>query len=328
MSVRWIGRSPPAPRIRTCGRRSPTASSRRGWWSTCRRASTSAPTGCEKRDLVVAAAAAITLPRRAAAGTGSARSSPPATDTCAFRPAAAASTRRRCCGASRPPRTPPDGVRGDLRGAIESLRRPQRRRGLAVVISDFLGPIDWERLAARPVAARHDVLGVEVLDPRDLELPDVGDVVLHDPESGRTREFTTHAAIARRLRAQRRSASRRRRDGAAHVRRTATDACAPTVTGSPTSCGSSRAVGTAVRRSPRPGWRAVSLSQISRHRGGCCSCVVVAALAVGYVIVQRRRQTHVMRFTNMELLEKVAPTRPGIDSAHPDRADPRRAAAS
>ncbi len=35
------------------------------------------------------------------------------------------------------------------------------------------------------------MLGVEVVDPRDLELPDVGDVVLHDPESGRTREFTT-----------------------------------------------------------------------------------------------------------------------------------------
>ncbi len=29
-----------------------------------------------------------------------------------------------------------------------------------------------------------------MLDPRDLELPDVGDVVLHDPESGRTREFS------------------------------------------------------------------------------------------------------------------------------------------
>ena len=30
-----------------------------------------------------------------------------------------------------------------------------------------------------------------MLDPRDLELPDIGDVVLHDPETGRTREFTT-----------------------------------------------------------------------------------------------------------------------------------------
>ncbi|MEE2056122.1 DUF58 domain-containing protein [Rhodococcus artemisiae] len=85
---------------------------------------------------------------------------------------------------------PADGTRGDLRGVIDSLRRPQRRRGLIVVISDFLGPIDWER-PLRALSARHDVLAVEVLDPRDLELPDLGDVVLHDPETGRTREFTT-----------------------------------------------------------------------------------------------------------------------------------------
>ncbi|MFD4292453.1 DUF58 domain-containing protein [Rhodococcus sp. NPDC058505] len=84
----------------------------------------------------------------------------------------------------------PDGVRGDLTGAIEALRRPQRRRGLAVVISDFLGPLDWER-SLRAVSGRHDLLGIEVLDPRDLELPDLGEVVLHDPETGRTREFTT-----------------------------------------------------------------------------------------------------------------------------------------
>ncbi|MEE2032934.1 DUF58 domain-containing protein [Rhodococcus chondri] len=85
---------------------------------------------------------------------------------------------------------PPDGTRGDLRGVVEALRRPQRRRGLAVVISDFLGPLDWER-SLRALSGRHDLLAVEVLDRRDLELPDLGDVVLHDPETGRTREFTT-----------------------------------------------------------------------------------------------------------------------------------------
>ncbi len=38
---------------------------------------------------------------------------------------------------------------------------------------------------------------------------------------------------------------------------------------------------------------------------------VVAALVVGYVLVQRRRQKHTLRFSNMELLETVAPNRPG-----------------
>ena len=37
---------------------------------------------------------------------------------------------------------------------------------------------------------------------------------------------------------------------------------------------------------------------------------VVAALAIGYVLSQRRRQRHTLRFSNMELLEKVAPNRP------------------
>ncbi|MGA9493074.1 MAG: DUF58 domain-containing protein, partial [Mycobacterium sp.] len=83
----------------------------------------------------------------------------------------------------------PVGVRGDLSVAIDALRRPERRRGMAVIISDFLGPINWMR-PLRAIGARHEVLGIEVLDPRDVELPDIGDVVLQDAESGRTREFT------------------------------------------------------------------------------------------------------------------------------------------
>ncbi|WP_186626467.1 VWA domain-containing protein [Rhodococcus sp. BP22] len=39
--------------------------------------------------------------------------------------------------------------------------------------------------------------------------------------------------------------------------------------------------------------------------------LVVAGLVVGYVLAQRRRHKHTLRFSNMELLEKVAPTRPG-----------------
>lgn len=39
--------------------------------------------------------------------------------------------------------------------------------------------------------------------------------------------------------------------------------------------------------------------------------LVVAALVAGYVVVQRRRHKHTLRFSNMELLEKVAPSRPG-----------------
>ena len=130
-------------------------------------------TGCEKRDLAVAAAVVATGARTTRIPARGGRTHAQAMlRTIATTPSAA------------------DGVRGNLREAIESLRRPQRRRGMAVIISDFLGPIDWER-SLRAISARHDVLAVEALDPRDLELPDVGDVVLHDPETGRTREFST-----------------------------------------------------------------------------------------------------------------------------------------
>jgi uncharacterized protein (DUF58 family) len=48
------------------------------------------------------------------------------------------------------------------------------------------------------VASRHEVLAVEVLDPRELELPDVGMLVVTDPETGRQREVYTDSADLRR----------------------------------------------------------------------------------------------------------------------------------
>ena len=166
-------------------------------------------TGCEKRDLAVAAAAAaitfLTSGGGNRIGAIIANGDRPSRGS---RRAAGGCTSRRCCARSRPRRTRPPGCAVTWPRAIDALRRPQRRRGLAVVISDFLGPIDWKR-SLRAIAGRHDVLGVEVLDPRDLELPDVGDVVLHDPESGRHPRVHRRRAAARRLRAGRRGPPRR-----------------------------------------------------------------------------------------------------------------------
>jgi uncharacterized protein (DUF58 family) len=169
---------------------------------------------CEKRDLVVAAAAAITF---LTSGGGNRIGAVVATGADTVRVPARSGRVHAQAMLRKIASTPkaPDGVRGDLRGAIESLRRPQRKRGLAVVISDFLGPIDWQR-SLRAVAARHDVLAVEVLDPRDLELPDVEDVVLHDPETGRTREFT----VTPKLRADFAEAAQAHRDEVEQMLRT------------------------------------------------------------------------------------------------------------
>jgi uncharacterized protein (DUF58 family) len=88
-------------------------------------------------------------------------------------------------------RTPSRPGRASLGALIEALNRPPRRRGLAAVISDFLVPPDeWAR-PLRKLAVRHDVLAVEILDPRELELTDVGVLALADPETGAVHEIQT-----------------------------------------------------------------------------------------------------------------------------------------
>jgi uncharacterized protein (DUF58 family) len=114
------------------------------------------------------------------------------------------------------------GRRGDLAAALEALRRPPRRRGFAVVVSDFLGEATWER-PLRALAVRHDVLAVEVLDPVELSLPSVGLLTLVDPETGKLLEVQTgkrglrekYAAAAERQRAE--IAAGIRRAGAGHL---------------------------------------------------------------------------------------------------------------
>ncbi|BCJ50873.1 hypothetical protein Asp14428_23480 [Actinoplanes sp. NBRC 14428] len=120
--------------------------------------------------------------------------------------------------------------RTDLGELIDLLNRPPRRRGVAVVISDFLAPAEsWAR-PVRKLGVRHDVLAIEVVDPRELELPDVGVLTLADPETGALHEVQTadpalRARYAEAAGQQRGEIARAlRAAGAAHLRlRTDTD---------------------------------------------------------------------------------------------------------
>jgi uncharacterized protein (DUF58 family) len=114
--------------------------------------------------------------------------------------------------------------RADLGALIDSLNRPPRRRGLAVVVSDFLvPPAEWER-PLRKLGVRHDVLAIEVVDPRELELPDAGVMEFVDPETGAVHEVQTgdarlRARYAAGAAAQRAAiATALRGAGAAHLR--------------------------------------------------------------------------------------------------------------
>ncbi len=110
---------------------------------------------------------------------------------------------------------------GRLDAALARVARLARRRGMVVVVSDFLDPGPWER-SLRQVAARHETVAVEVVDPWEVELPAMGVVTFSDPETGRRRTVDT-ARLGRRYReeAKRRTSDVHRRilrSGAHHLR--------------------------------------------------------------------------------------------------------------
>ncbi|HEX3805655.1 MAG TPA: DUF58 domain-containing protein [Gaiellaceae bacterium] len=78
----------------------------------------------------------------------------------------------------------PAGGSGSLHDALELANRVVKQRSLMIVVSDFRGPLDWRSPLLR-LAGRHTVLAVEIRDPREQELADVGELRLVDPESGR-----------------------------------------------------------------------------------------------------------------------------------------------
>jgi uncharacterized protein (DUF58 family) len=101
----------------------------------------------------------------------------------------------------------------DLNGALEFLGRVVPRKAITVCVSDFLGQTNPSRrsmdahlrrqvilsetlaqtsaTALRQANRRHDVVAVQMTDPRELELPNVGWVVLQDAETGQVVEINT-----------------------------------------------------------------------------------------------------------------------------------------
>jgi uncharacterized protein (DUF58 family) len=88
-----------------------------------------------------------------------------------------------------------------------------RQRSLIVVASDFRGPMDWRRPLLQ-LAGRHDVVAVEIRDPREQELPNAGELWLVDPETGRQLRVDTRNAKLRKRFAE---AAAEERSGLARV---------------------------------------------------------------------------------------------------------------
>jgi uncharacterized protein (DUF58 family) len=79
-----------------------------------------------------------------------------------------------------------------LGAALGRVGRLARRRSVVIVVSDFRGPRDWRPQLLR-LAARHDVIAVEIRDPREQHLADLGDLWLVDPETGRQLRVDTRS---------------------------------------------------------------------------------------------------------------------------------------
>jgi uncharacterized protein (DUF58 family) len=86
----------------------------------------------------------------------------------------------------------PDGHRepSALAGALARVRQVAAQPGLVAVVSDFRDQEGWTRPLGA-LRARHSVLAVEVRDPREAEVPDVGVLALVDPETGERMEVDT-----------------------------------------------------------------------------------------------------------------------------------------
>ena len=77
-----------------------------------------------------------------------------------------------------------------LADGIARLHGPHRRRGMRAVVSDFIDESDWREQIKR-VSIRNKLVAIEIVDPREMELPNVGTLAVIDPETGARREIQT-----------------------------------------------------------------------------------------------------------------------------------------
>ncbi len=79
----------------------------------------------------------------------------------------------------------------DLKPLLEGGMHAIKRRSLIFIISDFICAPGWERPLSL-LSQRHEVLAVRLWDPGEVELPDVGPILMEDPETGEQIYVDTH----------------------------------------------------------------------------------------------------------------------------------------
>ena len=91
----------------------------------------------------------------------------------------------------------------DLKAALDFFMRVQSHKAVTVVVSDFLTPEGGGSLpkalqtSLRMANRKHDVVAVQVSDPHELELPNLGRLIFQDAETGQVVEVNTGDARKR-----------------------------------------------------------------------------------------------------------------------------------
>jgi uncharacterized protein (DUF58 family) len=78
----------------------------------------------------------------------------------------------------------PEDSQTNLNVALEYLSRVIKRKSIVFLISDFLTE-DYEK-ALQVANKKHDIIAIDIIDPREVELPSVGLLELEDAETGET----------------------------------------------------------------------------------------------------------------------------------------------
>lgn len=92
--------------------------------------------------------------------------------------------------------TPPPAAFTDLAPLLQTGLHTIRRRSLIFIVSDFMSAPGWERQLTL-LNQRHDVLAVRLWDPREVELPNVGPIIMEDAETGEQLYVNTHDPVFR-----------------------------------------------------------------------------------------------------------------------------------
>ena len=79
----------------------------------------------------------------------------------------------------------------NLRDFLQTAFRVMQRRSLVFIVSDFISTPGWAEPLAH-LAQRHEVIAVRLYDPLEMELPDLGLLVMRDAETGEQLFVDTH----------------------------------------------------------------------------------------------------------------------------------------